>query len=217
MSKAKKIAIIDYGLGNLFSVLQACKELGADAEITSDLNKIKNSDGMILPGVGAFGQAMQNLEALGITNVLKDEVANGKSLFGVCLGLQLLFTESEEFGRSEGLNLIPGKVKKFPSETIDHNRLRVPQIAWNKIYACTSEMWQSSPLKSLPDGEFMYFVHSYYVQPEDKKCALTKTTYGGYDYYSSVQKDNIFAVQFHPEKSGPKGLEIYNNWLSSLK
>ena len=208
----KKVVIIDYNLGNLFSVEQACDTIGIDSIISSSKTDIDNADALILPGVGAFIEAMQNLEDLDLVNAIKTNVNNGKPLFGVCLGLQLLFSRSEEFGSGEGLNLLPGVIKKFP-QTIDGRRLRVPQIAWNKIYRDKKE-WESTPLCKINEDEFMYFVHSYYVDPEDKSCILTKTDYDGVEYCSGILKDNIFATQFHPEKSAEKGISIYKNWAT---
>ena len=213
MSKEKKIAIIDYQLGNLFSVRQACHYLGENAIITTDKNELLNADYAILPGVGAFGDAMNNLSKFDLIAPIKDFIASGKPFMGVCLGLQLLFTESEEFGTSRGLNLIEGVVKKFSSSQTDGNVLKVPQIEWNQVYETPNNAWHDSPLKACQSGDYMYFVHSYYVQPEAEKYELSTTQYGGYTYCSSVIKNNIFACQFHPEKSGLHGIEIYESWF----
>lgn len=208
----KKVVIIDYNLGNLFSVKQACDTIGVNAKISSNKKDIDEADALILPGVGAFIEAMQNLEELDIVNAIKDNVTNGKPIFGVCLGLQLLFTKSEEFGSGNGLDLIPGTIKKFPS-SFNEKKIRVPQIAWNKIYA-HNQNWSSTPLKDIEENEFMYFVHSYYVDPADETCILTQTNYEGMEYCSGIAKDNIFATQFHPEKSAQKGVLIYKNWAT---
>lgn len=206
----KKVVIIDYNLGNLFSVKQACDTVGMNAKVSSNKEDIDEADALILPGVGAFIEAMQNLEALDIVNVIKDNVKNGKPIFGVCLGLQLLFTKSEEFGSGEGLNLISGTIRKFPS-AVEEKKIRVPQIAWNKIYR-KDQSWNKTALKDLQQNEFMYFVHSYYVDPEHDSCILTQTNYEGVEYCSAISQDNIFATQFHPEKSAEKGISIYKNW-----
>jgi glutamine amidotransferase len=208
----RKVVIIDYNLGNLFSVEQACRATGIDAEISASKTAIDNADALILPGVGAFIEAMQNLDQQGLVETIKNNVKSGKPIFGVCLGLQLLFSKSEEFGSGEGLDLIQGTIKKFPA-TIDGKKIRVPQIAWNKIYADHQD-WNDSPLKGISQNEFMYFVHSYYVDPANDSCILTKTNYEGMDYCSGILKDNIFATQFHPEKSAQKGILIYKNWAS---
>jgi len=213
MNSRKKIAIIDYQLGNLFSVKQACAYLGEDPVITTNKEEILGADYVILPGVGAFGDAMHNLESLDLVKPIKEFIASGKPFMGVCLGLQLLFTESEEFGRSKGLNLIEGVVKKFQSSYTNGNALKVPQIEWNQIYETSNNSWQQSPLKVCERGDYMYFVHSYYVAPQEDQYILSTTKYGEYTYCSSVIKNNIFACQFHPEKSGKIGLEIYKKFL----
>lgn len=206
----KKVVIIDYNLGNLFSVKQACDTIGINAKISSDKSDIDQADALILPGVGAFIEAMQNLDKLGLTEAIKDNVRAGKPIFGVCLGLQLLFTKSEEFGSGEGLDLIKGVIKKFPS-TYEDKKVKVPQIAWNRITS-HKQNWENTPLCDIAENEFMYFVHSYYVEPSADTCVLTNTNYEGIEYCSGILSDNIFATQFHPEKSAQKGISIYKNW-----
>ncbi len=210
MDENKKIAVVDYQLGNLFSVNQALLNTGANVVITSNPEEIRQADALVLPGVGAFGDAMQNLLLLQIVDPIKEAVAAGKPFFGICLGLQLLFETSEEFGAGDGLGLIPGVVKKF-SAGPGEEKLKVPQISWNKIHQA-NQPWSKSPLSALDDGDFVYFVHSYYVVPSDTNIGLTKTRYGQTEYISGIQRGNIFAVQFHPEKSGQKGLSIYSRW-----
>jgi imidazole glycerol-phosphate synthase subunit HisH len=210
----KKIAIIDYQLGNLFSVQQACLHLGHEAFITSNPHDIVNADYAILPGVGAFADAMSNMQRLDIINPIKDYIASGKPFMGICLGLQLLLTESEEFGSTKGLNLIEGVVKKFSPVDTEGDVLKVPQIAWNQIYPSKSNLWDDSPLSTCGEGDYMYFVHSFYAAPVSETVVLSTTNYGGFNYCSSVIKDNIFACQFHPEKSGQYGVEIYKNWIN---
>ena len=215
MDKKKRVAIIDYQLGNLFSVQQACLHLNIDAFITSDKKEILESEYAILPGVGAFGDAMINLSKLDLISPISDFIASGKPFMGVCLGLQLLFSESEEFGSNKGLNLIEGSVKKFLSTSLQGDRLKVPQIEWNQICETDHNPWKVSPLKSCRNKDYMYFVHSYYVEPQSTNSILSTTSYGGYEYCSSIIRDNIFACQFHPEKSGEHGVEIYKNWFEN--
>ena len=210
----KKIAIIDYQLGNLFSVQQACLYLGYDAKITSDPFDIVNADYAILPGVGAFADSMVNMKKLDLIEPIKDFVASGKPFMGICLGLQLLLTESEEFGNSKGLNLIEGVVKKFSNRDTKGDVLKVPQIAWNQIYESNENAWENTPLSICKQGDYMYFVHSFYAQPISSEVILSTTNYGGHHNSSSVQKDNVFACQFHPEKSGQYGIKIYENWVN---
>lgn len=211
-SMNKKVVIIDYNLGNLFSVKQACDTVGINAKISSNKKDIAEADALILPGVGAFIEAMQNLEQLDIVHAITDSVCNGKPIFGVCLGLQLLFSKSDEFGSGNGLDLIPGTIKKFPASFND-KKIRVPQISWNKIYSHKQD-WSVTPLRDIDENEFMYFVHSYYVDPLNESCILTNTEYEGMEYCSGISKDNIFATQFHPEKSAKKGVLIYKNWAT---
>ena len=217
MTSNKKVVIIDYKLGNLFSVKQACDTIGISSKISSNKEDINNADALILPGVGAFIEAMKNLEELSLINSIVDNVTSGKPFFGICLGMQLIFTKSEEFGSGNGLGLLDGVIKRFPN-TISGKEVKVPQIAWNKIYN-DSHQWQNTPFQDLKNDEYMYFVHSYYVKPEQPEITLSSTDYEGLEYCSSIQKNNIFATQFHPEKSAEKGISIYNNWalLNKLK
>lgn len=206
----KNIVIIDYGLGNLFSVNQACQTVGLNVKISNIKEEIRNADAIILPGVGAFIEAMNNLEKLDLVNSIREAVKNGKPFFGICLGMQLIFSRSEEFGSGNGLNLIPGVIKKFPT-TRNDKIIKVPQIAWNNIYSCKRK-WIDTPLYNIEENEFMYFVHSYYAEPLFEDSILTNTNYCDIEYCSAVLKDNIFATQFHPEKSAEKGIKIYKNW-----
>jgi imidazole glycerol-phosphate synthase subunit HisH len=210
--KKKLVIILDYQLGNLFSVQQACDRVGLNAVISSNKDDIEKADAVILPGVGAFGEAMSNMHKLDLVEPLKDFVSESKPLFGVCLGQQLLFTESEEFGTSKGLDFIPGVIKKFPALKGANNLLKVPQIGWNHIYK-KSNQWENTPLAGLRENAYVYFVHSYYVEPRDTDNILTLTNYCGIEYCSAViKKPNIFAAQFHPEKSGELGIGIYERW-----
>ena len=209
-NKLKKVAIIDYQLGNLFSVKQACDVVGINSKISSNCNDIHNADALILPGVGAFIEAMKNLKKFGLESTIQDKVNSGTPIFGICLGQQLLFTESEEFGAGKGLDLISGVIKRFPLR-IDDRKIKVPHIAWNTIFKYKQD-WDNSPLKNLNNNDFMYFIHSYIAVPEDDSCVLTNTNYDNIEFCSSVLKNNIFSTQFHPEKSADKGISIYKNW-----
>lgn len=212
---SKNIVIVDYHLGNLFSVNQAMINIGLNATISSDPIIIGNADVIVLPGVGAFGDAMNNLKELKLVDPIKKAISDGKVFFGICLGLQLLFAESEEFGSSEGLNIIPGKVKKFTDQIIDGRKRKVPQIAWNSVEKPSKDAWKGSPLAETEVGTDFYFVHSYYVEPTDKSVVLSNTTYGNTTYASSVFKDNIFACQFHPEKSASEGFKLFKSWANN--
>lgn len=206
----KKVVIIDYQLGNLFSVKQACDTIGINAEISSNKEDVLNADALILPGVGAFIEAMINLKKFGLDVAIVEKVNSGTPIFGICLGLQLLFTESEEFGAGKGLDLISGVIKRFPKK-LEERIMKVPHIAWNTIYKLQQD-WDHSALSEIEENDFMYFIHSYYVKPTHDFCILTNTNYDGIEFCSSILKNNIFATQFHPEKSASKGISIYKNW-----
>jgi imidazole glycerol-phosphate synthase subunit HisH len=209
----KKVAIIDYKLGNLFSVQQACLYCGVDAIITNNANEILNADYAILPGIGSFGNAMENLHKMDLIKPIHDFVDSNKPLMGVCLGLQLLFTESEELGSFKGLDIVNGVVTRFPTVKQDSYFLKVPQIQWNKIRKPSENRWDNTPLIACEEEDYMYFVHSFYVIPEKPEEQLSKTVYGDINYCSSIQVRNVSAFQFHPEKSGLKGLSIYKNFF----
>ena len=214
----KRIIIVDYKLGNLFSVNQALLNIGLNAEISSNPKEILSADALVLPGVGAFRDAMSNLNYLNLIRPIIASVEAGKPFLGICLGLQLLFSESEEFGMTKGLGLVKGLVKRFSNTVSNGQTRKVPQIGWNRIYCVNGGSWNNGPLRSIREGAFMYFVHSYYVEPEEL-VGLSQTNYEGQVYISSILKENIFACQFHPEKSAVEGLKIYDTWaeLNNLK
>lgn len=209
-----EIVIIDYKMSNLHSVKAACKKVGFKTQITSDPKKILDAKIAILPGVGSFKQAMLNLKNLKLETCINDYINSGKIFIGICLGLQLLFSKSEEFGNHTGLNILNGVVKKFNSSKKE--KIPIPQMNWNSI-KMKNINWKKTYLKNNFDNDFMYFVHSYYVVPKDKSIVLTETTYGSQKYCSSIMKNNIFATQFHPEKSSINGLKIYKSLYESLK
>ncbi len=202
------IAIVDYGMGNIRSVEKGFLKVGADVKITSDHRIISSSRGIVLPGVGAFRDCMANLERLDLLELIKREIDKGKPYLGICLGLQILFAESEEFGLCRGMNLFPERVRKFkfnstvePSDT--KSGLKIPHMGWNTV-----EFINKPPIfEEIPDNSYFYFVHSYYVSSENKDIIAAKTNYG-VDFVSAVWKDNIYATQFHPEKSQQLGLKI---------
>ena len=199
----KKIAIIDFEGGNLFSVIQACKAINLDVSITSDYDKILNSDGLILPGVGSYPHAMKILNEKGLVKPIKDFIDCDKPFMGICLGFQLLFSKSEEFENCKGLNIIKGSVKKF---NFKDNKIKVPQIGWNKIY--NDKNWNNSSLKEIKQGEYMYFVHSYYVESNPVNT-LFYSKFSDAQFTSSIIHENILGFQFHPEKSGQIGQKLY--------
>jgi glutamine amidotransferase len=202
-----KIVIIDYGMGNLRNVQKGFEKIGFEAKLTRNKKEIESASAIVLPGVGAFQDCMENLEEYGLIDPLLRSIEKGKPYLGICLGLQILFSESEEFGSHKGLDLITGKVVKFRPDP-EH---KVPHMGWNTI-----EKQKEVPmLKGLENGDFFYFVHSYYVIPEEAQWISTLTTYGS-PFVSSVWKENLFATQFHPEKSQQKGLRILENFAKSI-
>ncbi|TLY24051.1 MAG: imidazole glycerol phosphate synthase subunit HisH [Nitrospirae bacterium] len=200
------IAIIDYDMGNLKSVHKAFESVGHCATVTRDPKVIADASHVVLPGVGAFGDCMRNLERHGLVEPVLGALRAGKPFLGICLGFQLLFSESEEFGTHRGLGVIPGRVIRFSSGG-SATPMKVPHMGWNSI----AIRKRSPMLDGVPDGAFMYFVHSYYVVPDEQSVACTMTDYG-WPFVSSVARDNIFACQFHPEKSQGGGLRIIRNF-----
>jgi glutamine amidotransferase len=195
----KMIAIIDYGAGNLQSVKKAFDFIGAESVVTDNPETINACDKILLPGVGSFGDAMDSMTKKGLVDTVKENALSGKPFLGICLGLQLLFEESEESPGVKGLGIFKGKIKKFPSDM----GLKIPHIGWNSL-----EIKQKDTLfKGIPENAYVYFVHSYYLHAEDENDIATITNYG-IDFHSAVGKNNVFATQFHPEKSGNTGLSI---------
>lgn len=186
-----------------------------DAEVTADRHLILGAAAVILPGVGALGGAMESLRQRDLIGVLRDAAASGKPLIGICLGMQLLMTESHEFGRHKGLGIIEGEVTRLP-ETRDAGRpLKVPNVGWSRISSPQARLgepvpgWSGSMIAAVPNGSFMYFVHSYVARPRDSSFTLSTTSFGPAEFCSSFSRDNVFACQFHPERSGPAGLKVY--------
>ena len=199
------IGIVDYNMGNLASVINAFAKIGADATLESDPSKLSQYDKLILPGVGAFGDAMDHLKENGMDEAVKAFAATGKPLLGICLGMQLLFESSEEFGQTQGLGLIPGKVVAFDEEKFDHP-LKVPHMGWNELF----QQKQTPLFAELPEDFYLYFVHSFHAVCDDA-YAIGKTHYG-YAFVSAVQNGNIYGIQPHPEKSHENGLKIIENF-----
>jgi imidazole glycerol-phosphate synthase subunit HisH len=202
------IAIIDYGMGNLRSVQKGFEKIGSEAIITNDPQVVLRAERVVLPGVGAFRDCMHNLEQGGFVEPLLKIIAEGRPFLGICVGMQLLFTDSVEFGLYSGLNVIPGHVLRFPDQmTVAGEKLKVPQMGWNQLH------FKRRPpaFEGVDDGSNVYFVHSYYVKPDDSGVIATTTDYG-IEFCSSVWKDNVVATQFHPEKSQAIGLRILKNF-----
>ncbi|WP_461831361.1 imidazole glycerol phosphate synthase subunit HisH [Aquifex sp.] len=197
-----RTVVIDYGMGNLRSVSKALETVGfADVIVSKSYKDVEEADVLVLPGVGAFGDAMKNLEDLNLVNPIRKHIERGKPFLGICLGLQLLFEKSYEHGEHKGLGILEGEVKLLPLG------VKIPHIGWNQLWFKK----ESEILKGLKEGDFVYFVHSYRVVPKDESVVLTTTDYGEY-FVSSVEVENILAVQFHPEKSQKKGLKLLENF-----
>ena len=199
------IGIVDYNMGNLASVINAFAKMGVDTTLESDPTKLKQYDKLILPGVGAFGDAMEHLKENGMNEAVIDYAKMGKPLLGICLGMQLLFESSEEFGSTQGLGLIPGKVVAFDENKFDHT-LKVPHMGWNELFVQSD----TALFEGLTKDFYLYFVHSYHAVCDDK-YAIGKTHYG-YEFVSAVQNGNIYGIQPHPEKSHEYGLKIIENF-----
>ncbi len=201
------IAIIDYGMGNLRSVEKGFAKVAIEAEITSDISVIDRAEAVVLPGVGAFRDCIRNLENLRLIDAVVRSIEKGKPYLGICLGLQILFTESEEFGLCKGLDILKGRVKRFPATD-----LKIPHMGWNTV-----KLKKTPPImEGIEDESFFYFVHSYYVSPKDDDIVAGTTEYG-IEFTSMIWKDNIFATQFHPEKSQRLGLKILENFGNLVK
>ena len=198
------IAIIDYGVGNLFSLNSSLAKIGAESVVSGEKDIIEKADKIILPGVGAFGVAAKKLRERGLDRLILDEVKAGKPLLGICLGMQLLFEKSYEYGEHKGLGIVKGEVRPLKERIAD---LKIPHMGWNEL----SFTKQSEIFKGLKDGDYVYFVHSYYGKCADD--SLIATTDYGFDVTAAVQNGNVFGVQFHPEKSGDTGLRILKNFV----
>jgi glutamine amidotransferase len=210
-SRQPKVAIIDFDLGNLFSVAQACLKTGIDAEITTDPKTVAAADALILPGVGGFPKAMESLNRRGLVAPIKDAAAAGKPIVGICLGMQLLMESSTEFGSTPGLGLIEGSVIKLPDIAGPNDRnLPIPNVGWSPVVPARNGVpWRDTPLGETAPGAMFYFVHSFFVKPKRAQDELASTAFGTATICAAVARDNVFGMQFHPERSGTVGLNVY--------
>ena len=214
-----EIAIVDLGIGNMFSVRHACAYAGMRGTITASKDTILSAEAVLLPGMGSFGDAMAALRRHDLVAPLKDIAASGKYLVGICLGMQLLLRQSCEFGTHQGLGIVDGTVERFdPRENEDGSRLKVPLVGWNRISKADSpstvDGWEDSPLRRVENGAYMYFVHSYFARPDDIRQVLCLTDYGDVSFCSGLRIGNVIGLQFHPERSGPAGLCVYEELRS---
>ena len=203
------VAVIDYGIGNLHSACKGLEKAGATPKITSDSSEILSADAVVLPGVGAFDPAMQHLRKLNLEPIIKDAIATGKPFLGICVGMQMLFDASEE-GTEKGLGIVSGTVRRFRSEP----DITIPQMGWNQLELTQNQLslWQD-----LPTDPYLYFVHSFYADPTDKSVNAAMVTHGTQSVTAAIARDNLMAVQFHPEKSSDNGLQILSNFVTLVE
>jgi glutamine amidotransferase len=214
-SAAPRVALLDYGAGNLRSVGKALERSGFYVDVVSDPSAVANADGIVLPGVGAFADAMASLRKTGLGAAVIEAVGEGRPYLGLCFGLQLLFEEGEEHGIHPGLGLLPGRVERFAEKDANGKALLIPHIGWNKV----TFRGDHPMIRRLPESDLFYFVHSYRAVPSDSSIIVGETEYGA-KFASAVAKDSIFAVQFHPEKSqmaGKRVLDAYRAWVEELR
>ena len=201
------IILIDYGVGNLYSVAKAVASVGGDVKISGEANDLKRAEKIILPGVGAFGDCMKNLEATGLIPTIEREISAGKKILGICVGLQILFADSEESPDVRGLKIFGGHVKRIRADG-----LKIPHMGWNAVSMRNAQCVMRNLFEGIKDNSYFYFVHSYHAVPDDAKIISATTTYGE-TVTAAVERDNIFATQFHPEKSGDVGLRVLKNFV----
>ena len=208
-----KIVVVDYGIGNVQSIFNALSQFkDVDVILSDSQDEIMSADGLILPGVGAFKRAMKELKRRNLPNVLSSYILQGKPFLGICLGMQLLFESSEEFGYTEGLGFIKGGVEYFPGDVND----KLPHVSWNSIEKQELN-WSGTIFSDIKNKDDFYFVHSYICKPKDQSIILSKTQYGGIDFCSSIRQGSIYACQFHPEKSANSGLKVMKNFIDIVK
>ena len=208
------VTVIDYGMGNLHSVCRALEHVGATPVLTESPDTARAAAHLVLPGVGAFKDGMAELAKRGFVEALRDYAKTGRPLLGICLGMQMLFDESEEFGRHEGLGLMPGAVRAIPAQGSDGTPHKIPHIGWNRLVPPAGVRWDGTLLKGIPAGTEVYFVHSYTAQPAREALRLADADYDGCRVSAVVRDGGIYGCQFHPEKSGPAGLQMLRNFLA---
>lgn len=203
VSHEQSVVVVDYGMGNLRSAHKGLEKVGINAFVTSDPAAVRSAGAVVLPGVGAFRDCMANLSRAGLVSSVLDAIERGKPFLGICLGMQLLMTISEEFGLHHGLDVVPGRVRRFDQDA----ELKVPHMGWNRVHYSGDDRL----FEGIPDGSYFYFVHSYYIAPVDESVVCGWTEYGE-RFCSAISKDNLFATQFHPEKSHNHGLKVLENF-----
>lgn len=209
------VTLVDYGIGNIYSVCRAFEKSGAEILVTSDHDKIAGASHLVLPGVGAFGSGMAGLQERNLIEPICAHAAAGKPLMGICLGMQMLATVSEEFGEHRGLNIIPGRVRRLPITTISGEAQKIPHIGWTQLYKSETAEWQTTALAGIQDGDSVYLVHSYAMQPDNANNQIGFSLFGGHRICTVVRQGLVIGCQFHPEKSGPVGLNIISSFLKT--
>lgn len=214
---AASIAVVDYGMGNLFSVVQAFSAVGQSAEITSSPAALAAAAAIVIPGVGAFGRAMEVLERTGMADTIRERASRGTPVVGICLGMQLMMASSTEFGAHQGLGLVDGDTVALKESLAIDASARIPHVGWTAVEPAHADGWSGTPLATLGPGHQMYFVHSFYVRPADPSMVLAFSSYRGVTFCSSLARGNLFGCQFHPERSGPEGLEVYRHLAAAIR
>ena len=209
------ITVIDYGAGNLLSVVRALRHIGADVRVTEDPDTIIRADHLVLPGVGAFGDCMKGLTDRKLIEPIHRFAETGRPFLGICVGMQIMMDEGEEFGLHAGLGLVPGRVVAIPGTDRDGDLLRIPHIGWDRITAPEGQSWTGTCLETLPQGEWVYFVHSFAARPDEPSHILAESHYGGHSITAAIRRDNLTGCQFHPEKSGAAGLSVLATFVGS--
>ncbi len=212
MKKKPIIGIVDTGTSNIRSVFYALKESGAEIKQIQNSQEYSHIDGLVVPGIGSFGYVMERLKMNKLDKIILDTLDKKKPSFFICVGMQILFTESDELGKNYGLKIFEGRVSKFKNEKIEDQLIKAPFIGWNKL----SKKNNCQILKDIKIDNFFYFTHSYFVTPTNKNIISSTTNYLNFEYCSSISQDKIFATQFHPEKSGEEGVQIYKNFVNLL-
>lgn len=209
------VTIVDYGVGNLHNVCRAFEHVGAAVELASDASKIADAERLVLPGVGAFADGMQGLQAINAVEAIKQFAKTERPFLGICLGMQMMLDNSSEFGKSEGLSLLPGEVVPIPPQGVDGKMHKIPRIGWDSLLLPEGRKdWSNSILDGVPLSSAVYFVHSFMAVPNDQNHRLAEYSYDGVRVCAAVQKDNLFGCQFHPEKSGQIGLDILRRFIA---
>jgi glutamine amidotransferase len=208
-----KVTVIDYGIGNLFSVARALEHCGAEVQLSSDPARIEAAERLVLPGVGAFQDGMQGLRERGLIEPIRRHAASDRPLLGICLGMQMLASVSEEFGTHEGLGLIDGRVVPVPNATTDGATQKIPHIGWSPLLPAAGACWSGTPLAGNTPGTYVYLVHSFHVVPRQSSSLLAICRYGGHDVTAAIRSGRITGCQFHPEKSGEAGLAVLRCFL----